>query len=95
MHIDIHHRHTMTIILLLCPSGVLKGSGIEVVGPVFPDESAEEAPPLHCVTKMLRERHSCSEGATSSVLQAGGCATATKHKYVVIMPFDEILPRVL
>lgn len=46
---------------------------------MYPDESAEEAPPLHCVAKMLREGQGCGGGGMPSVLQASGCATATQQ----------------
>ena len=37
-------------------TGALRGSGIEVVGPVFSDESTEQAPSLdHMVSLLSRE----------------------------------------
>ena len=50
-------------------SGVIQRSGIEVVGPVYPDESTEEAPSLHDVASLLRER----DGSSSS--DAGVCGS--------------------
>ena len=37
-------------------SGILHGSGIEVLGPVYPDCSTDEAPSVEHVMSMMRER---------------------------------------
>ena len=58
--------------LLWSSTGVLAGSGIEVVGPVFPDESTEQAPSLHHVATLLREGGgSGSTGGSGSGVSGG------------------------
>jgi hypothetical protein len=50
-------------------SHALKGSGIEVVGQVFPDESTEQAPSLHHVVSLLSGKE---DDGSISVAGGGG-----------------------
>ena len=67
---------------------MLQGRGIEVVGPVYPDESMEETPSVHRVLSLVRQGGPHSEGRDHIERPTAGGETGCVSDWLAHLPID-------